>query len=94
MIADQLVAVAPFALESTLGYVTRELRLRYRAPTPLYAELSLEAHCDADAPGFPERATTTGAIGADGRTTVEIEAVSIAAPQVTRPSERRSAPRT
>ena len=92
MIADQMVAVAPFALKSTLGYVTRQLTIRYRAPTPLYQELELDARCDADSEGFPERVTTRGEIRANGKTTVEIEAETVAAPQVTRPKQRTPAP--
>ena len=92
MIADQLVAVAPFALESTLGYVTRELTLRYLAPTPLYQELELEARCDLDSEGFPERVKTLGSIRAGGKTTLEVEALTVAAPRVTKPRQRRAAP--
>ena len=92
MIADQMVAVAPFAMESELGYVTHELTVRYLAPTPLYEDLVLEARCDPDEPGFPERVTTRGTIRAGDITTVVIEAKTVAAPQVTRPRERKAAP--
>lgn len=93
MIADQLIAVAPFAIESQLAYVTRRLTLHYRAPTPLYRELVLEARCDPNGDGYPERVVTRGSIRAGERTTVEIEAETVAAPTVTQPRERTPAPR-
>lgn len=93
MIADQIVAVAPFAVESQLAYVTRQLTLRFRAPTPLYRDLELEARCDTECEGFPERVVTHASIGDGERTTVEIEAETVSAPSVTRPKERTPAPR-
>ena len=93
MIADQLIAVAPFAIDSRLAYVTRTLTVRYRAPTPLYRELTLEARCETEGDGYPERVVTHASIRAGDRTTVEIEAETVSAPSVTRPSERTPAPR-
>jgi len=93
LIADQLIAVAPFAIDSKLAYVTRTLTVRYRAPTPLYRELSLEARCETHGDGYPERVVTHGTIRDGDRTTVEIEAETVSAPKVTRPKERTPAPR-
>ena len=79
MIADQLVAVTPFALG--LACVTRSMTVQYRRPLPLQRELVLEAWCrqisDSEA-----RAWCT--ISVDGEVALEAEAEMVAL-RLTRP---------
>lgn len=86
LIADQIVALAASA--SGLRGVTRELRVRYRKPTPLYRELEVEAWCEERS---EERAVIRGEIRCDGVVTVETEGEIVTARRLTHPEERKSA---
>lgn len=71
LIADQLVALGPPAI-GRIGYATAEMRVRYRRPTPLFEELTLEAHCE---PGEdPDTALSVATIRAGDVVTIEAEA--------------------
>ncbi|TML88212.1 MAG: PaaI family thioesterase [Actinobacteria bacterium] len=83
MIADQLVAVAPFVLGLTC--VTRAMTVRYRRPIPLYRELTLEARCEQTA---DEAARAWCTISVDDDVVLEAEADMVVAMHVTRPDGR------
>ena len=83
MIADQLVAVAPFVLGLTC--VTRAMTVRYRRPIPLYRELTLEARCEKTA---DEAARAWCTISVDDDVVLEAEADMVVAMHVTRPDGR------
>jgi uncharacterized protein (TIGR00369 family) len=83
MIADQLVAVAPFLLGLTC--VTRSMTVRYRRPVPLHRELTLEARCEQIA---DKAARAWCTISVDDDVVVEAEAEMVVAMHVTRPGSR------
>ena len=69
MIADQLVAVTPFAFGLTC--FTRSMTVQYRRPVPLERELVLEAWCHQIA---DTRARAWCTISVDGEVVLEAEA--------------------
>ena len=83
MIADQLVAVAPFVLGLTC--VTRTMTVRYRRPIPLHRELTLEARCEQT---DDEAARAWCTISVDDDVVLEAEAEMVVAMHVTRPDRR------
>ena len=83
MIADQLVAVAPFVLGLTC--VTRSMTVRYRRPIPLQRELMLEARCEQTG---DEAARAWCTISVDDDVVLEAEAEMVVAMHVTRPGRR------
>ena len=87
MIADQLVAVAPFVLGLTC--VTRSMTVRYRRPIPLDRELTLEARCERAADAAA-RAWCTISVDDDG--VLEADAEMVVAMHVTRPEPGSAGP--